>query len=234
MHLRILVVAIVVLSAVCFAQGPGNTPFLQNGGPVPVDAYQIRYASNLNVGDSYIDISNAGLDGAALFYGTGANIAGAICVNVYAFASDEQLVACCSCPVTPNALVSLDVQKDLINNVVSQQAIPTSLAIKLTATRPLGGTPTCNNSSFAGTGGPGGTTVPTYVAGLVAWGTSLSANTSVTPASYSMLGGRFLPEQLSVGEQTRLTNLCMYINANNSGYGICNTCRQGGLAATKK
>ena len=45
---------------------------------VPADALQVRYAANLNISDSFINITNAGTQ----------NTAGAltnICVNVYAF-----------------------------------------------------------------------------------------------------------------------------------------------------
>jgi hypothetical protein len=41
----------------------------------------------------------------------------------------------------------------------------------------------------------------------------------------------FLPATLSAGEASRLTNLCTFINANGSGFGICRSCRLGGLGA---
>src|SRR3954469_13666401 len=69
--------------------------------------YQVRYASNLNVGDSVINITNSGARGAGLNSGTTASVTGAICANVYVFSPDEQMISCCSCPVTPNGLVSL-------------------------------------------------------------------------------------------------------------------------------
>jgi len=42
----------------------------------------------------------------------------------------------------------------------------------------------------------------------------------------------FLPASLSEGEFTRLTQLCGFINGNGSGFGICRSCRLGGLGAT--
>jgi len=46
----------------------------------PVDAFQVRYASNLNIGDSVINITNAGTTN------TAAGALTNICVNVYTFA----------------------------------------------------------------------------------------------------------------------------------------------------
>jgi hypothetical protein len=36
---------------------------------------------------------------------------------------------------------------------------------------------------------------------------------------------------LSAGEFGRLTSLCTLINANGSGFGVCRSCRLGGLGA---
>src|SRR3954468_7829076 len=74
------------------------------------NAFQVRYASNLNVGDSVINITNTGArGGVANQSGTTASIGGAICANVFTFSPDEQLISCCSCPVTPDGLVFLSV-----------------------------------------------------------------------------------------------------------------------------
>ena len=74
--------------------------------PVTADSpFQIRYASNLDVGESWVNITNSGANGAGLNSGSGASTTGAICANVYVFSPDEQMVACCPCPVTPNGLL---------------------------------------------------------------------------------------------------------------------------------
>ena len=61
---------------------------------------------------------NSGARGAGLNSGTSASTTGALCVNVYTFSPDEQMVSCCSCPVTPNGLVSLSARQDLISNTL--------------------------------------------------------------------------------------------------------------------
>src|SRR5580704_11954419 len=100
--------------------------FAQN--PITADSpFQVRYAANLNVGDSVVDITNTGA--------TGNNI----CVNVYTFAPDEQEISCCTCQVTPDGLASLSVKNSLINNTLTG-VVPTAVVIKLVATRQT----TCN------------------------------------------------------------------------------------------
>jgi hypothetical protein len=43
-----------------------------------------------------------------------------------------------------------------------------------------------------------------------------------------------VPSQLSDAELTRMTQLCAFIRANGSGYGICKSCKVGGLGGDKK
>ena len=196
MQLRIqLALASLAFATVAFAQNPitADSPF------------QVKYAANLNVGDSAINITNTGATG------------GNICVNVYTFSPDEQEVSCCSCTVTPNALVSLSAKADLISNTLTP-AVPNSIVVKLLATS--GGA--CN----ASTAGSGGSAIST---GLAAWGTTLHA-TPVTGA-YAVTETAFTPATLSAFELARITSLCGFIQSNGSGFGICRSCRLGGQGA---
>jgi hypothetical protein len=59
-----------------------------------------------------------------------------------------------------------------------------------------------------------------------------------TAGSFAVTETQFLPATLSTtdprglgGELQRLTQLCTFINANGSGFGICRSCRLGGLGA---
>jgi hypothetical protein len=191
--------------------------------PITADSpYQVTYASNLNIGDSVVNITNTGAYSAGLGSGTSASVTGAICANVYA--TTEAIFECCSCPVTPNGLVSLSVKNDLINNPLTP-GTTTSVVIKLVATAPVGGT--CTNSALlAGT--------PTLVPGLVAWGTKLHANTSAAAGTYSITETAFTPATLSAAEQARLAYDCGVVANVGSGFGVCNSCRLGGLGTVRQ
>ena len=141
---------------------------------------------------------------------------------MYAFSPDEQMISCCSCPVTPNGLVSLSAKADLTSNTLTP-AVPNSIVIKLLASAPVGGS--CASSAAA----PGA-----RASGMLAWGTTLHTNTSTIPNTTALTETAFLPSFLSDGELLRLTQLCTFINGNGSGFGICRSCRLGGLGATGK
>jgi hypothetical protein len=216
--------------------------------------FQIRYVAGLNVGDSFVNITNGGARGAAIEDGTGASVTGAICANVYVFSPDEQMIACCSAPVTPNGLISFSARRDLISNTLTP-AVPTSIVVKILGSTPVGGS--CNGSAAA----PGALT-----SGLLAWGTSVhgqtttetitTPNTSDYCKTYCSPGNEWFPSYckkackpvistitksfgsttetpfgpatLSAGESVRLTDLCTFIVSAGSGYGICRSGQLGG------
>ena len=200
--------------------------------PITADSpYQVRYASNLTAGDSVINITNTGARGAGLGFGTSASVTGAICVNVYVYDPSEEVVSCCSCPLTPNGLISLSAQNDLINNPLTR-GNPTSIVIKLLATVPVGGS--CNNSALLAGG-------PTVAPGMAAWGTTIHANSTSGPMIAAAADGTnsvtetaFTPASLSAGELARLAYGCGVVANVGSGFGICNSCRLGGLGAANQ
>lgn len=207
MRLRtLLIFATVAFATAAFAQEDSNN-YVNTRRQQP-DNFQVRYASNLNHGDSYINISNSGSD----------EPEDNICVNVYTFDPSEEMVSCCSCLVTPNALVSLSVQGDLISNTLSPST-PTSVVVKLLATRPPDEV-TCNPGSFGDLG-----------LGMRAWGTTLHA---LPDGTYGLTEGSFLRGGLSEAEEDHLVTFCGFIQSNGSGFGICKSCRAGGLGGAKQ
>ena len=183
--------------------------------------FQVKYASNLPIGDSVFNVTNTGAFTAEIVANGAAVTDPSICVNVYTFSPDVQLISCCACPVTPDGLVSLSARNDLISNTLTP-GVPTSIVVKLLGST---GTPACNASA------PG-----PLVTGMAAWGTTIHA-LPVTPGSpattYGTTETKFANATLSGAELRRITTLCGFIQTNGSGFGICRSCRFGGLAATE-
>lgn len=107
--------------------------------------FGVRYVSNFsgaNANDTIINVTNTG-ESQGLFrlvYTPGVNGGttqvtenGNICVNLYVYDPNEELLACCSCPLTPNATGSWSFQKDILP-FLSAVVPPTSVTIKLLAT----------------------------------------------------------------------------------------------------
>jgi hypothetical protein len=197
------------------------TAFSQSIVPAPNDAYQVRYAANLTAGDSVINLTNTGVNGG--FDTTpGANI----CANVYVFAEDQQLIACCSCPLTPNHLRTLSVRNDLINNTLTP-GVPTAVTIALLASSPgPGGQVVFNGTCDAST-----VTLPTQlVSGLRAWGTTIHAAPN---GQFQVTETKFANSPLGTEEFFKLHTYCGFIKANGSGFGICGSCRDGAAGAAR-
>lgn len=194
--------------------------------PTQDASFQVRYAANLNLGESYINIANDGANGASLLGPGLGGTFGNICVNVYAFDPSEELVSCCSCLVTPDQTVNLGVVADLTSKTLTG-VVPTSVTVKLLATLagPNGsGTGTvCNNSAAAAT------TTNIVPSGLAAWGTTLHAQGTGTGTTETP----FTASTLSPGELASITGRCAAIIGNASGFGICTSCRSGALGASK-
>jgi hypothetical protein len=182
----------------CFA---GAHPEIQVD-TTPLDALQIGYAANLQAGDSFVDLTSTGAVG-------GNDPAGDICANLYVFAADQQMIACCSCPLTPNHLTGVSVRKDLIGNLLTPGS-PTAVSIAVTAAI----SSPCNAGQAVN-----------YAPGLRAWGITLHAKPG---GGYTDAEVPFQVASPSLSELSKLTALCGYIQANGSGFGICDSCTGGG------
>jgi hypothetical protein len=216
MQLRNVLLAAVVCTVSAFAQNPitADSPF------------QVSYAANPSAGESYINIINTGAQGAALLGPGFGGAAGNICVNVYAFAPDEQEISCCSCLLTPNSVANLGVNRDLTSTTLTG-LVPTSVVIKLvsTVTATVGGVigagTSCANSAA---------TEGTLATGLVAYGTTPQP----VGTAYNAVEHTFVPSTLSTGEYASITGRCASILGNGSGFGVCNSCRAGALGSAKQ
>ena len=187
--------------------GTGNTA---TASVTVGDVMQVGYISNLDAGDSFVNIMNTGQSGQN------------ICVNVYAFNAAEAMVSCCACLVSPNALVSLSARNDLINNSLVP-AFPSSLTIHLIPTT-AGPSSSCN---------PASATTANISYGLRASNTTLHPNPTGT-LGYRVTENNLSESALSPIELANLAQTCLFIEANGSGFGICNSCELGGLGAARQ
>ncbi len=188
---------------------------------VLTDVFQIRYAANLTSGDSVVNLTNTGANGASLNGPGFGGAAGNICANVYAFSPDEQLVSCCSCLITPNGLASLSVNSDLISNTLTGVR-PNSIVVKVVNTGAGGaftGTSCTNSAALAGSAA-----FP-LAGGMLAFGTTIHASGTGFPVTETP----FSRGTLSPAELASITSRCTNIIGNGSTFGICRSCRAGGL-----
>jgi len=195
-----------------------------NGAP-----FQIRYVSNLDVGDSVIDISNDG-QSQPPSYGIGTSGGTNLCVGVYTFDANEELQSCCACLVTPNGLASLSAQAINATSLTGEK--PTSLVVKLLAwsttagassTAPPG-TPAPPTSSSCNPATPG-----TLAAGMHAWGTTIHQLPVGNRSTYTVSETEFSPAALSAAEYAHITQSCEFNQINGSAQsGQCKGCASGG------
>jgi len=188
------------------------------------DAYQINYASNLNLADAVVTVTNAG--SAAGF--SSANTSGDICVNTYIYAPDERLLTCCSCLVPPNSLHSWPVafgSGNLLSNVPASSR-PPSVVIKLVATTSsYTGAGSCPAPSAYYTIGPNpnSSNLKSNLApGMAAWETHSHPTNTVAAA---ITETKFIDKGLSLDEMSRLNTDCSNLPVGQR----CPACRSGGL-----
>ena len=157
--------------------------------------FQVHDATNLQLGDPRITITNSGASSTVAF----PNQNGKICANVYGFAATTgQLTSCCSCLIAPNALVSLSVWQNLLldNPFVSASA----LTVKLLSSTGTGNPPTCNPATV-------GIGANVLVAGMLAWMTEPQPS-GFFSSPPEVVKTQFAPATLSAAELTSIDTQC--------------------------
>jgi hypothetical protein len=102
-------------------------------------SFYVSYYNNAQVTgfpDARLDIVNTGARGG---YGRREGQSapfGDLCANIYVFTSDQQMVECCSCPVSPNGHIQLSLNNNLTNNPLTATT-PHHGAIKIVASNTL-------------------------------------------------------------------------------------------------
>jgi hypothetical protein len=168
------------------------------------------------VGDALLRIVNDGTQ--VTTPGTGD-----VCANIYVYNDVQEQMECCSCPLTPNSLLTFSVINNLTSNPFNPHESLGAGVIKI-----LGSTGGCSNSATA-----------TTAAGVGPLATGLHAWINHTEVMFSPQGAltqstsvaRLEPAALSVGELAyELEGGCAAINGANlhgsEAIGIC-SCGKG-------
>jgi hypothetical protein len=133
---------------------------------------------------------------------------GDVCANVYVFDANQEMVACCSCRVTPNGLLALSVANGLTNNPVTS-VVPVNGDVKVISTEAQGTSPCSPLTSNGG-----------LMASIVGWGTHLQV-------SGGTAAGTFITETqttnacLSKIEYDFLLQACQFARYLGSSKGVC-------------
>jgi hypothetical protein len=205
--------------------------------------------ANQGLPDAQMHIANPGSNGG---YGAADESPSAIpqggdlCANIYVFTSDEQMIACCSCKVSPNGMQGFSLATDLVNNPLTS-ILPKAGAIKVIAS-PGGGSPGNlgepppgpSATSTTGTACDAGSFYPAYTADtdlgtsgripqLQTWISHVRPSGATFGASHSVTEIPFAGARLSDSEYYKLVTQCFAIEAAagkggvGSGAGLC-TC----------
>lgn len=233
MNMRVLVLAVVVLSMAAFAQTlPATDPYVNptGGASEASGVFQLKYF-NVNYGSGQIILSNAGTLGGNNFDVTSNDNSGTLCANIYSFDPNEEMQTCCACPVTPNGLKSLSVNDDILANNLIQNPSG-AITVKILWTSYVAGGSKCDATAVAP---PAGSPL-TLARGGLAWGTNLRAVTfqgSPVTSVNAVTETAFSKAELSSAELNKLSTYCKYVNILGSKVkGICAACQSGARGAT--
>jgi hypothetical protein len=174
-----LFVALVVFAGLAQAQSPYRVDYFAN-------------ATTSGVPNATLRLDN---DGSA----ADANL----CADIYVFNANEEITECCSCLETPDDLLTLDVNTNLLSNPANGVAVSSGV-IKVVAAAPTSGACPVPSHITTVTG-----------AEIQGWATHIQNNGTLTESASQV-------SDLSSAEESRLANLCGAIQAVDSGAGICN------------
>jgi len=173
---------------------------------VATDAYQVNYYANNGAGlDQSVRIINTGQTGSPI-----SSDHGRLCADIYVFDQNQEMLECCSCPITANGLLTLSVATDLTASVLTNVPAPTGV-IKIVADQNAAAGARCTNAAQQ--------IVAPVNGGLRAFGT----HNQIVGLTETL----FQPAPLTNTEQAFLGNACSFVIYLGSGRGACR-CGTGG------
>ena len=172
------------------------------------DAYQVNYFSDqlrvadVSAPDQFVRIINTGQIGSPIDPATNQ---GTVCADIYVFDTNQEMLECCSCPLTANALLTLSVGYDLtFPGRTLTGVMPSDGVIKIVADAG------CDARNIT-------TPVP---GGLRAFATHLQIPLGAVVITNTET--EFQPAPLTDTERAFLGNACSFVQYLGSGRGVCN------------
>jgi len=168
-----------------------------------LDVYQVTYYDN-NIPGAPLDsgtirVINPGVTGSPISADEGT-----LCANIYVFDDTQEMIECCSCPVTANGILTLSVG-DLTENPLT--VTPFRGVIKIVSTTPA---PVCDPTKLA-----------SATPDLRAFATHLQNDSSFGPPFLSVTEDEFAQAPLSAVEQSDLGTICSFVRYLGTGRGRC-------------
>jgi hypothetical protein len=176
------------------------------------DVYQVNYFSNNHGATSspeqYVRIINTGQIGSPI---DSLTAHGTICASIYVFDANQEMLECCSCPISANGLLSLRVGRDLTSGPLTG-VTPLTGVIKIVADQ--GAAPAVCSATNIVSPVPGG---------LRAFGTHVQDASQITETAFQVA-----PLPTGPGtERDFLGMACSFVMYLGSGKGQC-SCPIGG------
>jgi len=189
MRKRLIVVGLVLL-------------FLVSPAILVAQTYLVdRYSNNAGPGttmDPGLSLINVARGGSPV-----TSAVGDVCANIYVFDANQEMISCCYCRLTPNALATASVGNELTNNPLTS-VIPNAGVIKILPT--AAGAAVCN---------PAARSAPSDASLVMGFATHLETSTAATFITETNIP--IAP--LGSDEAAFLPNACLFVTYLGSGYG---------------
>jgi hypothetical protein len=148
-----------------------------------------------------------------------ANPHGFVCANIYVIGDDQQMQECCSCPVSPDGVLTFSTINDLIANPLINNTSLSAGSIKIIGSRQ--DKSACINGFTAGRIGP-----TDVAAGLIATINHTETIATNQPPSFGFITSTSVDEfqkvKIDLGEGGILIDIqCFFAEFFGSGAGIC-------------
>jgi hypothetical protein len=198
-YLFLLAAIALTLGPNALAQGDRSvyfTTYYANANPFGVVTGQ----AVPNAPDATIRIINDGDSGATIW------------ASFYVFDDSQELQDCCSCPITPDGVLSESVNNQLANfDLVLTPKLDYRGVIKIIASSTPAGGPSYTNKLVAG------------LHGFAVHVQSRANQYPYGPGPYQLTETQLQDSNLISSEKTMLESLCSYAQTLGSGFGVC-TC----------